>query len=224
MNLKNIEKRLFKPEKNNIEDVLAIEVPVVTDAAYDTNILHSTSLVELEEGIRNAKKIGDFAWYVIAVSLAKIIDGGLYIQAGMIQSEYRQHIQERLDIDNRRVSDFLQAGRFLIQHGQKLINLGWRPEGMQAKIKLANNAQKTIKNEAKLLDAIMTKSLQDFEALIKQSKKYKGVDKKSILALQDGKLMLDGREILTINPDLPDDLRQDLQMVFDALIVSRGGR
>lgn len=221
MNIKDAEKHIFKPEEIQLADLIKIDVPVITDAAYDTQILNSDKLEELEDGIRNAKKVGDIAWYVIAVSLAKIIDGGLYSQGGYTQKEYKEHVQERLGIDKRRVSDFLQAGRFLIQHGQKLLNMGWRPDGMQVKIKLANNAQKIIKNETKLLDAIMTKSLDDLRQMIKKSKKTKPVAAKTMLNLQDGKLMMDDREILRIAPNLPDDLQQDLQMVLEVLLESR---
>ena len=226
MNLKDAEKSLFKPETHDLSELIKIEVPVIADSSYDTTFLRSEKLEELEEGIRKAKKVGDLAWYVIAVSLAKIIDGGLYTQAGLTQKDYRKHLQQRLGLDNRRVSDFLQAGRFLIDHGQKLMNLGWQPEGMQAKIRLANSAKKTIKNESKLLDAIMSKTTDEFRALInKKSRKTKPVTPSSI-AQKDGKIFLKGKEIITVDKNLPEDLTQDIQLFFEALIESRarGGR
>lgn len=220
MQLKDVEKKLFKPDAANLDDILTIDVPVVVDAAYDTGILHSTNLNELEAGIKSAKKVGDLAWYVIACALTKIIDGGLYAQAGMLQSEYREQIQRRLGIDNRRVSDFLQAGRFLVQHGHKLLSMGWQPEGMQAKIRLANRIKGQVKSESKLLNAVMTKSVDDLRRMIRQSKK-KTNNTSSSLTLKDGKLTLDGQDVLTIANNLPNDLKQDIDMVIGALIESR---
>lgn len=220
MNLKDAEKTLFKPEEENIEDILAIEVPVVTDEAYDTGILHSKNLEDLELGIKSAKRVGDLAWYVIACALTKIIDGGLYAQAGMTQTEYRAQIKERLGIDQRRVSDFLQAGRFLIQYGQKLINMGWQPDGMEVKIRLANRIKSQIKNESKLLDTLMSKSVEDLRRMLRQAKR-KTNSQSSTLSLQDGKLLLDGQIVLSISPDLPGELAQDINMIVDALIESR---
>lgn len=223
MDLKEAEKKLFKPEKSNIEDILAVDVPIVRDAAYDTGILLSNKLDDLEAGIRSAKKVGDLAWYVIACALTKIIDGGLYAQAGMTQSEYRKQIQQRLGIDARRVSDFLIAGRFLIQHGQKLLSMGWQPEGMQAKIKLASQIKGRVKNESKLLDAVMTKSVADLRSMLPKNKKN---ETPSEFNLRDGQLVLGEQVILSIAKDLPDDLRQDIEMFINALIDSRshGGR
>ncbi len=221
MNLKDAEKKLFKPEEADLADLVKVEVPIVDDPAYDANFLRSEKLEELEEGIRQAKKVGDFAWYAIAVSLAKIIDGGLYSQAGLTQSQYREVLQERLGLDKRRVSDFLQAGRFLIDHGQKLLSMGWKPEGMQAKIRLANSAKKSIKNESKLIDAIINRSLHEFRDLIRKNNKKSKPSGLSCLAQKDGKLFLDGKEILSATADLPEDLAQDIQMIFEALIESR---
>ncbi|MCM1220318.1 MAG: hypothetical protein NC548_38130 [Lachnospiraceae bacterium] len=224
MKKKDMIDKLFRPETTDLSDILTIEVPIIADAAYNTDILQSNNLDDLEQGIRQAKKTGDFAWYVIAVSLAKIIDGGLYIQAKMTQKEYKEHIQARLGLDNRRVSDFLQAGRFLIDHGQKLINLGWRPEGMQVKIRLANSAKKAIKNETKLLEAIMHESNAGFRALISQKKYKKKSPMSSSISQKDSKLYLDGKEFLSVAPNLPADLAQDIQMIFEALIESRANK
>lgn len=229
MQKQDAEKVLFKSENDKAsgEEFVRIHVPMINDPSYDVTFLSSNKLVDLENGVTVARKVGDFCWYAIACSIAKIIDGGMYLQAGLTQTEYKEKTQERLGIDFRRFSEYLQAGRFLIDHGQRLVNMGWRPEGMQNKIMLANSAKKVIKNESKLLDHIMNDSLDSFKAMIRKQKakvSLKGPKQTSIL---DGRqLMLNGKVIATIDAAVEGDDLADLEMLLNTFAQSRqkGGR
>lgn len=216
---KNPIDKLFKSVKDDMSDFLTIDVPVVADAAYDTSILRSNNLADLEQGIRAAKKVGDMAWYVIACALTKILDGGLYAQTGLSKDKYKLQIRARLGIDARKLSDFLTAGRFLVQHGQKLIDRGWQPEGMESKIRIASRLKKQVKSEAKVLDALMSKSTEDLREMLR--KKKSADEPASTVTLTDGRVELNGKELLTIASDLPADIAQDIKDFVDALILSR---
>lgn len=217
MDLKDAEK-LFKDDSADISEILVVEVPIIKSAEYDVNFLESGDLETLESGIRAAKKVGDYAWYAISVSLAKIIDGGLYRQAGLVQAEYRKKIKERLGLDLRRVSDFLQAGRFLIQNGQKLLDLGWRPDNMQHKIMLASRGQKVIKNKDKLLDAIINKSAQEFYEFVKVARPKKI---KTNIKFEKNVLRAGNTEILKVCENIPNEFLKDIKVFVEAFVEAR---
>lgn len=221
-------KRLFKEEHPvDIAELVRIDVPIVQDTSYDTGFLVSDNLDDLETGIIAARKVGDFCWYAIACSIAKIIDGGLYTQAGLSQKEYVLQTRERLGIDKRRFHEFLSSGRFLIDHGQKLLSMGWRPEGMQKKIQLANTAKKVVKSEAKLLDHIMNDSIDKFRALISKGKsKINSKGPKQDSNLDGRKLLLAGKHIATIEDAAEGTNLEDLIKILETFAESRkaGGR
>jgi len=187
----------------------------------DLSFLETGVLEDVEKGIRKLGEQTSAAWLVTSLVVYGVLyDGELYSASGLPWREYRNETRKRLGMEYREFSESFAAGRFLIDHGKKLISQNWNPERTARKIARSELALKLCGDVDLVIEHILSDSWEEFKAwytgLKNQLKIAEPVRRKQkrIIEVKRGRLYVGGIEPVTVNEAIPEQERKDIERMI----------
>lgn len=199
-------------------------VVLVSGQVDALELLNSTNLEEIENGIKKLNEYTEKCWLLSSIVLYTMVyDKNLYEQSGLSWVEYLAQSRSRLNMDKRDVTEQLSSARFFIKNHKKLVEAGWKPSGSSRKMARAELALELSGDLDLTIQHLANDTWKDFNdwysgyrvrVLMESPSPIKEIE------IRKNEFLIGGKIAVTISDDLDEEDRLKLQVYLNKIFTA----